>query len=65
MLLKTILEEIKTNTKIRIADNYGQEYYPTYNELIACEDYEVYSLDAIDKNEIMIGIKSKDENVEF
>ena len=42
MLLKTILEEIKTNTKIRIADNYGQEYYPTYNELIACEDYEVY-----------------------
>lgn len=57
--VKNILEEIKTSNKIRVLNEYGEEYYPPYAELIRLQEREVCSIDAYGEDTILLEIKEE------
>lgn len=56
--VKNILEEINTGNKIRIANSYGEEYYPSYAELIRIQEHEVCSISAYDKGILLLEVEA-------
>lgn len=56
MILEDLLGEIKTYTKIKISNYDGEEFYPSYADIEGFKKYNVCSINAIDKGELLIDI---------
>lgn len=56
MKLEELLGKINTYTKIKISNYDGEELYPSYADIEGLKNYNVCSINAIGKDELLINI---------